>query len=442
MPQAAERRQPSMPVRPRRRRDGCASAGSARIGWRPAIVPLRSASVRASWSAGRFRVRCTLVTAPDRYRPPTPGSESAGSPLMGSTALRPRERAAPGATLSRCPSASPQRPARCRRRRRCPDACSMHCAADGGITSAKDGCAPQGQCGCCTVLVDGRARVACVTPLRRVSGRAVETVEGLDPAVAPPGPRHFVVHGASQCGFCTPGIVMRLEDRRRRLIAESVEGDRRSRTGARRVGGGAARPRRSPLSLHRVAGRSTGGGGRAVGLVRRARLPVPAPTMTPQESTEAALPLRGLRSRVLGPQRVDRGRGAGRRQDSQPTPRRRTPWWPWSARTVSGSSARRSARPVNWRARCRDGARTLEGRAADSVARRASGPRRCEPRGWSRRTWRPMPRGASPGGEPATPLANGGAFGAKRESPLPGVGPSAGRRARAARYWPCGRGRT
>src|SRR5512144_333383 len=52
-----------------------------------------------------------------------------------------------------------------------------------GVLSAKDGCAPQGQCGCCTVLVDGAARVACVTPALRVAGRSVTTVEGLDPAV-------------------------------------------------------------------------------------------------------------------------------------------------------------------------------------------------------------------------------------------------------------------
>ncbi|MFM8304384.1 MAG: (2Fe-2S)-binding protein, partial [Actinomycetota bacterium] len=52
-----------------------------------------------------------------------------------------------------------------------------------GITSVKDGCAPQGQCGCCTVLVDGEARVACVTPVERVADRAVTTLSGLDPAV-------------------------------------------------------------------------------------------------------------------------------------------------------------------------------------------------------------------------------------------------------------------
>jgi aerobic-type carbon monoxide dehydrogenase small subunit (CoxS/CutS family) len=48
-----------------------------------------------------------------------------------------------------------------------------------GVTSPKDGCSPQGQCGCCTVLVDGQPRVACVTPARRVAGREVTTVAGL-----------------------------------------------------------------------------------------------------------------------------------------------------------------------------------------------------------------------------------------------------------------------
>ena len=47
---------------------------------------------------------------------------------------------------------------------------------DLGRRSAKDGCSPQGQCGCCTVLVDGQPRVACVTPARRVAGRSVTTV--------------------------------------------------------------------------------------------------------------------------------------------------------------------------------------------------------------------------------------------------------------------------
>ncbi len=77
-----------------------------------------------------------------------------------------------------------------------------------GLTSVKDGCSPQGQCGCCTVLVDGQARVSCVTPARRVKDRKVTTLEGLDDAHK--WADALCATGGSQCGFCTPGIVMRL----------------------------------------------------------------------------------------------------------------------------------------------------------------------------------------------------------------------------------------
>lgn len=79
-----------------------------------------------------------------------------------------------------------------------------------GLRSAKDGCSPQGQCGCCTVLVDGQPRVACVTPARRVRGRAVTTLDGLDDDERRSWGEAFCATGASQCGFCTPGIVVRL----------------------------------------------------------------------------------------------------------------------------------------------------------------------------------------------------------------------------------------
>jgi aerobic-type carbon monoxide dehydrogenase small subunit (CoxS/CutS family) len=100
---------------------------------------------------------------------------------------------------------------------------------DLGCRSVKDGCAPQGQCGCCTVLVDGHPRVACVTPARRVAGREVTTLDGIDPAVRDRWASAFTAHGASQCGFCTPGILVRLialADRvpDRALTAEEVEG--------------------------------------------------------------------------------------------------------------------------------------------------------------------------------------------------------------------------
>src|SRR5262245_51539519 len=80
---------------------------------------------------------------------------------------------------------------------------------DLGVHSVKDGCAPQGQCGCCTVLVDGDPRVACVTPVTRVAGRSVTTLDGLDPTERERLAEAFVASGGSQCGFCTPGILVR-----------------------------------------------------------------------------------------------------------------------------------------------------------------------------------------------------------------------------------------
>ena len=80
-----------------------------------------------------------------------------------------------------------------------------------GVRSPKDGCSPQGQCGCCTVLVDGAPRVSCVTPVRRVAGRVITTVDGLDADDRERWAGAFLATGASQCGFCTPGIVCRLE---------------------------------------------------------------------------------------------------------------------------------------------------------------------------------------------------------------------------------------
>ncbi|NNC80065.1 MAG: molybdopterin-dependent oxidoreductase [Acidimicrobiales bacterium] len=76
-------------------------------------------------------------------------------------------------------------------------------------TSVKDGCAPQGQCGCCTVLIDGQARVSCVTPVRRIAGRVITTLEGLPPDERDAWADAFVSTGGSQCGFCTPGIICR-----------------------------------------------------------------------------------------------------------------------------------------------------------------------------------------------------------------------------------------
>jgi xanthine dehydrogenase molybdenum-binding subunit len=88
-----------------------------------------------------------------------------------------------------------------------------------GLRSMKDGCAPEGSCGACTVLVDGRPVVSCARPAERVEGREVVTVEGLPAAARATWADAFVATGASQCGFCSPGIVMKAEALLRRSPA-------------------------------------------------------------------------------------------------------------------------------------------------------------------------------------------------------------------------------
>jgi xanthine dehydrogenase molybdenum-binding subunit len=77
------------------------------------------------------------------------------------------------------------------------------------VVSPKDGCSPTGQCGCCTVLIDGRAITSCTQSLDSVAGRSVTTLEGLESEEVSRYARAFAARGALQCGFCTPGIVMR-----------------------------------------------------------------------------------------------------------------------------------------------------------------------------------------------------------------------------------------
>ncbi|MBC7234923.1 MAG: molybdopterin-dependent oxidoreductase [Chloroflexi bacterium] len=79
---------------------------------------------------------------------------------------------------------------------------------DLGLKAAKFGCG-SGQCGACTVLIDGQARPSCRLPVGSVEGREITTLEGLGTADAlDPVQRAFVEEGAVQCGFCTPGIIM------------------------------------------------------------------------------------------------------------------------------------------------------------------------------------------------------------------------------------------
>ena len=76
-----------------------------------------------------------------------------------------------------------------------------------GLTGTKQGC-DKGDCGACTVLIDGRPTLSCILPVHEAEDREVITVEGLASADGPhPLQDEFDRHGAAQCGFCTPGIL-------------------------------------------------------------------------------------------------------------------------------------------------------------------------------------------------------------------------------------------
>jgi isoquinoline 1-oxidoreductase alpha subunit len=93
------------------------------------------------------------------------------------------------------------------------------------LTGTKYGCG-EGQCRACTVLMDGRAVSSCITPVRAAAGKSVTTIEGL----AQGGRLHrvqqaFADEGAMQCGYCTPGMVLRavaLLEKQPKLSAEQV----------------------------------------------------------------------------------------------------------------------------------------------------------------------------------------------------------------------------
>lgn len=78
-----------------------------------------------------------------------------------------------------------------------------------GLTGTKRGC-DMGTCGCCTVNVDGEARLSCLTLAKTAQGKEVTTVEGLTPKDGSMHPiqEAFCNLGGSQCGFCTPGFIM------------------------------------------------------------------------------------------------------------------------------------------------------------------------------------------------------------------------------------------
>ncbi|MDE0473647.1 MAG: (2Fe-2S)-binding protein [Gammaproteobacteria bacterium] len=76
-----------------------------------------------------------------------------------------------------------------------------------GLTGSKQGC-DKGDCGACTVILDGEPHLSCITPVLAAEGREIRTVEGLAGAGRPhPLQDAFDLNGAAQCGFCTPGIL-------------------------------------------------------------------------------------------------------------------------------------------------------------------------------------------------------------------------------------------
>ncbi|MGH9126000.1 MAG: 2Fe-2S iron-sulfur cluster-binding protein [Acidimicrobiales bacterium] len=256
-----------------------------------------------------------------------------------------------------------------------------------GARTAKDGCSPQGQCGCCTVLVDGAPRVACVTPARRVAGRAVTTLDGLPEATRQRWTNAFTATGASQCGFCTPGILMRL--------VAAHGGEATDRLTAERA-----------LLAHLC--RCTGWRS-----VVEAATTLPAlPTGRDMMAAEERATIEGGAVQRVGPA-VAAGR-AGFADDLAP-----------EGALVAVPDGRGSWAVGESLHEARAAARRVPGRRSGVAVRY---PLEVPGGEWAltlRTTWvEPgyVESDASwcvPGGEPATPLANGGAFGGKANSPAP-----------------------
>lgn len=275
-----------------------------------------------------------------------------------------------------------------------------------GSRTPKDGCSPQGQCGCCTVWVDGAPRVSCVTPVRRVAGREVTTVDGLPEDERRRWSEAFVAAGASQCGFCTPGIVMRLA-----ALDPRRPGSRR-RQGAGRADDGSAVRQALLAHLCRCTGWQT-----VVEAACEVLGGAPAPEGGPWAGRDPLLA--AWRAQVEGPAYQSSGTAtvlgaAGFADDTAP---------PGAAVAVPGAGGALVLAPDL--AGARERSAKVQGRNS-TVA--LSHPLDVPEGDWAltlRTTWvepaylEPDASWCEPGGRPATPLANGGAFGGKRRSPVP-----------------------
>jgi len=266
-----------------------------------------------------------------------------------------------------------------------------------GLDSVKDGCSPQGQCGCCTVWVDGEPRVSCVTPARRVVGRQVTTVEGLAPDVGRAWTAGACDAGASQCGFCTPGILMRLEATARR---------------SQRSGPGSLEPAEATRALAAHLCRCTGWQP-IVELASRPRAGAPGPARDFDRAARRA-ELEGGAPQRVGPEVAAGTVGFGddgAPRDALVAVLRDDGDWV-VAETLA--EARRAAGRVQGR----------------NTTVEAGPPLDVAPGRWDlvlRTSWvepaylETDAAWCSPGGTPSSPLANGGAFGGKVGSELPAV---------------------
>src|SRR5438552_7280915 len=100
-----------------------------------------------------------------------------------------------------------------------------------GVVSPKNGCAPEGTCGCCLVMIDGHPALPCLRKPEQMDGHDVVTVEGLSDEMRRVLGDAFVLEGGVQCGFCIPGILIRaaslIEQGRtadRSVVARALDG--------------------------------------------------------------------------------------------------------------------------------------------------------------------------------------------------------------------------
>ena len=267
-----------------------------------------------------------------------------------------------------------------------------------GCRSVKDGCSPQGQCGCCTVWVDGLPRVACVTPVRRVAGRAVTTLEGVAAPLRDRWADAFVATGASQCGFCTPGIVMRLaalEDSSAGRVPTGDDIEAALRAHLCRCTGWQSIVEAACMALGVPRGSAPGDAGRS-----GVRDPLLAAWRAEVEGRTLQTSGRDV---VLG--------GGGFADDGSPADA--------LLQLGAGSPLAEGFRPA------RAGARRVQGRNSTVPL---SHPVEVPAGDWAvtlQTTWvepayvEPDASWSRPDDRPASPLANGGAFGGKHHSPVP-----------------------